>query len=256
MRKNHCSKMFLKSSKRFLENKPLKLVTPVLTISAVLASHTVLAASEDDPLLTKVMIDQLEVRNTDGDNPLVLAAQGWVGKDLNKLWLKTELDRVDSQTEEAELQALYSHAIAPFWDVQLGLRKDFQPTPDRSWAVIGFQGLAPYFFEVDTALFIGESGRAALRLEAEYELMFTQRLILSPEVEVNFYGQNDEDVGAGSGLSDIQVGLRLRYEIRREFAPYIGVNWNKKYGNSADYARDDGEEVDDTQLVIGVRAWF
>ena len=220
------------------------------------SANPVLAGGKDDPLLTKVLIDQLEVRDVDDNNPLVLDGQGWIGKDLQKLWLKAEVEQVDGETEEAELQALYSQAIAPFWDVQFGLRQDFQPTPSRSWGVIGLQGLAPYFFEIDTALFIGEGGRTALRLEAEYELLFTQRLILTPEIEVNFYGQNDADLGIGSGLSDMEAGLRLRYEIRREFAPYIGVNWNKSFGNTADFARSEGEDTDDLQWVIGVRAWF
>jgi copper resistance protein B len=218
---------------------------------AVIANNAV-ASAEDDPVLTKTMIDQLEVRDADGENPQVLEAQGWLGQDLQKIWIKVEAEQTDGETEEAELQALFSKSIAPYWDFQLGYRKDFQPSPDRDWAVIGFQGLAPYFFEIDTALFIGDSGRTALRLEAEYELLFTQRLILTPEVEANFYGQNDPDTGTGSGLSDVEVGLRLRYEIRREFAPYIGVNWSKKYGTSADFADDS----DDTQLVFGVRAWF
>ena len=109
---------------------------------------------------------------------------------------------------------------------------------------------------IDGTIFIGESGRTALRLEAEYELLFTQRLILTPEVEVNFYGQNDADTGVGSGLSDVELGLRLRYEIRREFAPYIGVNWFKKYGNTADFARSAGQDTDDTQFVVGIRAWY
>jgi len=229
------------------------LSTLLLMLSAV---NSALAGGKDDPLLGKVMIDQLEVRDADEHNLLVLDGQGWFGKDLQKLWFKAEVERKDSETEEAELQALYSQAIAPFWDVQVGVRQDFQPTPSRTWAVIGLQGLAPYFFEIDTALFIGESGRTALRLEAEYELLFTQRLILTPEVEVNLYGQNDADLGVGSGLSDIEAGLRLRYEIRREFAPYIGVNWNKSFSNTADFARSAGEKTDDVQWVIGVRAWF
>lgn len=229
----------------------------VFTISLLLGHVSpALADGKDDPLLTKVLIDQFEKRNTDGSDPLVLDGQAWIGRDLQKLWLKTEIERVDNETEEAELQALYSHAIAPYWDLQLGLRQDFQPSPSRSWAVFGFQGLAPYFFEVDTALFIGESGRTALRLEAEYQLLFTQKLILTPDVKVNFYGQNDKDLSIGSGLSDVEAGLRLRYEIRREFAPYIGVNWNKSFGNTADFARDQGEDTDDHQWVIGLRAWF
>ncbi len=229
------------------------LSTLLLMLSAV---NSALAGGKDDPLLGKVMIDQLEVRDADEHNLLVLDGQGWFGKDLQKLWFKAEVERKDSETEEAELQVLYSQAIAPFWDVQVGVRQDFQPTPSRTWAVIGLQGLAPYFFEIDTTLFIGESGRTALRLEAEYELLFTQRLILTPEVEVNLYGHNDADLGVGSGLSDIEAGLRLRYEIRREFAPYIGVNWNKSFSNTADFARSAGEKTDDVQWVIGVRAWF
>jgi copper resistance protein B len=130
------------------------------------------------------------------------------------------------------------------------------PTPNRDWLAIGFQGLAPYFFEIDAAAFIGNNGQTALRLEAEYEVMLTQKLILTPEVEINAYSKDDEATGVGSGLSDIELGLRLRYEIRREFAPYIGVNWNKKYGDTANFSRDEGEDVSDTQFVVGIRAWF
>ena len=234
-----------------------KFILSVLKISMLsLVAGFAFAGAEDDPLLTKVLVDKIEVRDADGDNPLVLEGQAWIGKDLNKLWLKTDVARVDGKTEDAELQALYSRAIAPFWDFQFGLRKDFQPSPGRSWAVIGLQGLAPYFFEVEPALFIGESGRAAFRLEAEYELLFTQRLILTPDIELNAYAQNDQDIGIGSGLSEVELGLRLRYEIRREFAPYIGVNWARKYGNTADFARRSGEEIDDTEFVIGIRVWF
>jgi len=220
------------------------------------AANEALAGGKDDPLLGKFQVDQLEVRYTDDENPLVMDGQGWIGKDLQKLWFKADIERVAGETEEAELQALYSHAVAPFWDVQVGLRQDFQPSPNRSWAVIGLQGLAPYFFEIDTALFLGEHGQTALRFEIEYELLFTQRLILTPELEVNFYGKNDAALGIGSGLSDVEAGLRLRYEIRREFAPYIGVNWNKSFGRTAAFARGAGADTDDFQWVLGVRAWF
>ena len=228
-----------------------------LSVSLLLAPiNSALAGGEDDPLLTKVMIDELEVQDADGSNPWVLDGQAWVGKDLQKLWFKVEAERSDGEIEDAELQALYSQAIAPYWDVQLGIRHDFKPTPSRSWAVIGVQGLAPYFFEIDTALFFGESGRTAFRVSAEYELLFTQRLILTPEFNADFYGQNDADIGVGSGLSDVEVGLRLRYEIRREFAPYIGVNWNKSFGNTAEFSRNEGKDTNDVQWVVGVRAWF
>jgi len=227
-----------------------------LFYSILMLPSLAMAATADDPLLSMVLIDQLEIRSTDGPDPFVLDGQLWIGKDLNKLWIKTEVERVDGETEEAELQALYSRAIAPYWDAQIGWRRDFRPKPERDWLAIGVQGLAPYFFEVDAALFIGESGRSAARLEAEYEFMFSQRLILSPEIEVNFYGKDDPAIGIGSGLSDIELGLRLRYEIRREFAPYVGINWSRKYGQTADYAKTAGNDIKDTQIVAGVRIWF
>lgn len=214
------------------------------------------AAMEDDPTLYKFMLDELEVRDTDSGQPLVWEGQGWIGKDLSKFWFKFEGERLEGRTEEMEVQALYSMAIDPFWDLQLGLRHDTQPGPNKDWAVIGVQGLAPYLFETDLALFIDDSGNTALRLEAEYELLFTQRLILSPEIEINLYGQNDPDRGVGSGLSDIEAGLRLRYEIKRELAPYVGINWRKLFSNSADFARAEGESTDDLSLVLGVRFWF
>jgi copper resistance protein B len=210
----------------------------------------------DNPLLTTVIVDQLEMRNADGANPTVLQAQAWIGKDLNKLWLKTDVEQRDGKTEEAEVQALYSRAIAPFWDIQMGVRYDGKPTPTRTWAVIGVQGLAPYWFDIDTELFVGESGRTAARFSIEYDRLFTQRLILSHYFESNFYGQNDAETGTGSGLADLEAGLRLRYEIRREFAPYVGINWSKKFGNTAEFVKSQGKAVSDTELVVGLRAWF
>jgi copper resistance protein B len=221
-----------------------------------LTGPAALAGGKDDPFLIMGKLDQFEVRDTEGDDPLVLEGSLWAGYDLNKFWLKAEVERVDNESEELELQALYSRAVSAFWDVQVGIRKDFKPEPDREWGVIGLQGLAPYLFEVDAALFVGGSGRTALRLEAEYEFMFTQRLIMSPEVELNAYGHNDRNIGVGSGLADIEAGLRLRYEIRREFAPYLGVNWSKKYGNTADFAAAHSEDIEDTQFVLGIRAWY
>ena len=214
------------------------------------------ADMEDDPLLLTVILDQLEMRDVGGDNTLSWDGQGWLGRDLHKIWFKTDGERTAGSTDEAELQFLYSKVIARYWDFQLGVRHDFKPSPSRSWAAIGFKGLAPYFFDIDAAAFIGESGRTALRFEAEYELLFTQRLILTPDIEINLYGQNDPDAGIGAGLSDLEAGLRLRYEIRREFAPYIGVNWSRLFGNTADFARIAGEKSSETQLVIGLRAWF
>lgn len=210
----------------------------------------------DDPLLTMLVIDQLEIRNTDRNNPLVWDADVWIGKDLHKLWIKTEGEYVDGRVEEIELQMLYSRAIAPFWDLQFGWRRDIRPTPDRDWLTLGLKGLSPYFFDIDTALFIGTSGRTSLRLQAEYEVMLTQRWVLVPEIELNLYGKNDPATSIGSGLSNIEAGLRLRYEVRREFAPYVGLNWTRLYGQTADYARAEGADIEGVQFVFGVRAWF
>jgi copper resistance protein B len=210
----------------------------------------------NDPLVTKVMFDQLEFHDIDGANPLVVEAQAWVGKDVNKFWLKTDFEKRDGEAEEAEVQALYSRAIAPYWDLQIGIRRDIKPAPTQTWGVLGVQGLAPYFFEVNAALFIGESGNTALRIATEYDVLFTQKLILSPEIEMNVYGQHNWETSTGSGLSDITAGLRLRYEIKREFAPYIGVNWNKKFGATADMTKSSSETTDNTHLVAGIRIWF
>ncbi len=235
-----------------------KFIKMILLLMISIGLHPAVARADagDDPVLTKVMLDQLELRDVGSDNANVWDGQGWIGKDLTKLWIKSQGKRTSGKTDEAELQLLYSKAVATYWDFQIGVRHDFRPSPGRSWAAIGFQGLAPYFFELDTALFIGESGRTALRFEADYELLLTQRLILTPEIEVNLYGQNDPDTGVGSGLSDLEAGLRLRYEIRREFAPYIGVNWLRLFGNTADFARGTGESTSEAQFTVGIRAWF
>ena len=219
-------------------------------------TNNAIASAEDDPLLLTVIFDQVETRDATGGDTFSWDAEGWLGKDLDKFWFKTEGERMAGNTDDAELQFLYSKAIARYWDFQLGVRYDFEPSPSRSWAAIGVKGLAPYFFDIDAALFIGDSGRTALRFEAEYELLLTQRLILTPDIEMNLYGKNDPNIGIGSGLSDIEAGLRLRYEIRREFAPYIGVNWSRLFGNTADFARIAGESTSATELVIGLRVWF
>lgn len=231
-----------------------KIVAMMMALVTTAVAHA--ADVDDDPLLVKVMIDQLEVRESDGDNPVVWEVDAWVGKDLNKLWFKSEGEYVGGETEEAELQLLYSRAFAPFWDFQAGWRHDLKPEPERDWFAICVTGLAPYLFEIDASLFFGESDQVGARFQAEYEYMLTQKWVLSPEVEVNFHSKDDEPTGIGSGLSDTELGLRLSYEFRREFAPYIGVNWWRKYGNTADFAEAEGGDSEDTQVVAGFRIWF
>ncbi len=213
------------------------------------------AAMEEDPLLYNIMLGEFE---TNDSNSILLSwdAQGWVGKNINKLWLKTEGERSHGKTEELEFQALYSKAISPFWDFQAGFRHDAKPTPDQNWGVFGFQGIARYYFEIDTAIFIGESGDTAFRFNAEYELLFTQRLILTPEIEMNFYGQDIPEIGVSSGLSDLNLGLRLRYEIRREFAPYVGISWLEEYGRTDNLSPNPRKDFSDTEVIVGIRLWF
>lgn len=227
-----------------------------LLVASLLPWTASQAASDDDPLLFKLLIDKLEWRAADGPDPWVWDVDAWIGKDLNKLWLKSEGEYADGATQAAYGELLYSRAVAPFWDLQVGIRRDFRPDPERDWFAIGLRGLAPYWFDVDATLYAGGNGTVSGRLNAEYEFLFTQRLVLSPELEMNFYGKDDPQRGIGAGISNLGLGLRLRYEIRREFAPYIGVNWEQKFGGTADCAREDGESTSDLQFVVGVRAWF
>jgi len=228
----------------------------LIALGTLLLTTNATAAGGDDPMLAKVMIDRFERQHTAGDDPLMLEADVWIGRDLHKLWFKTEVERVGAETEEAEIQALYSRAIAPYWDLQVGWRHDALPKPERDWLAVGFNGLAPYWFEIDAAAFVGGNGQVAARFTGEYEWLFTQRLILSPELEMNLHGKDDPATGVGAGVSDLELGLRLRYEMVREFAPYVGINWKKKFGDTADFARDHGEDPDDVQVVVGFRAWF
>lgn len=211
-----------------------------------------------EPLLYKIMIDRLERDFTDKGDFTYLEGQAWVGASTDRLWLKGEGTRIDGNTEDANLEAYYSHAIAAYWDVQAGMRHDFSSggIPSRDWLGVGIQGLAPYKFDTSVTAYVDKSGRTALRLTGEYDFYVTQRLIFWPELELNIYGKNDPARHLGRGLSDARLALRLRYEIRREFAPYVGVQWTKKFAQTADYARENGEADHDLQFVIGLRMWW
>ena len=228
-------------------------------LAAVLAAGLPLSAhamAEDDPLLYLFKADQFEVRKGDEEDAAAFEGHFWVGKDLNKIWIKSEIEADEDETESAEWQLLYSRAIDPNWDFQIGFRADVEPEPERNWLAIGFLGVAPYWFEVDAALFVEEEEQVNLRLEAEYELMLTQKWVLAPEIEINWYGEDDDELAIAAGLAEVEAGIRLRYEIRREFAPYIGVNYESLLGDTRDLARDNDAETSDTQLVAGVRFWF
>jgi copper resistance protein B len=202
--------------------------------------------------------DRLEYQPNEGADQLLWDAQGWYGTDRDKLWLKSEgtynLD--DGKVDEAELQALVSRAVTTFFDAQVGIRHDVTPNPSRTYAVVGLQGLAPYFLELDSAAFLSDKGDVTARIEAEYDLLLTQRLILQPRVELDLAAQNVEELGIGAGLSGLELGLRLRYEVRRQFAPYIGVSWKRAIGDAARFARRQGEDAAHGTIVAGLRIWL
>ena len=209
----------------------------------------------DSGVNSMLLINQLEWQGGDG-NAQSWDIKGWVGGDIDRLWLRSEGERSAGRTESAEAQALWGHAIGPWWDVVGGVRQDFKPGDSQTWAAFGLQGMALYNFEAEATLFVGESGHTAARLEGDYDILLTNRLILQPTAELNFYAQNDPQRGIGSGLAESELGLRLRYEIRREFAPYVGVSWNRAYGQTAQYARDEDEDINQLRWVVGVRLWF
>ena len=210
----------------------------------------------DQMAYTKVSFDELELADITDADTITWRANAWFGTDLNKAGLKSRRKRNDGETESKEIQLLYSRAISAFWDLQLGYRHDFKPTPEQDWAVVTLQGMAPYFIEVETELFYGSGGQTSLRVRAEYEAALTQRLTLTPEVELTAYGDDDTKRGVESGLSKLETGLRLRYDITRKFAPYIGVTWSSKLGDTNDLAKSADEDTHEMNLVAGFRLWF
>lgn len=204
----------------------------------------------DDPLLTYFKADKLEIRDSDEGNLLVWEFDAWIGKDLDKFWLKSSGEKLKSEIESHDIDLLYSKAITAFWDIQFGLRQELKPKPSQTWVGVGFMGVAPYLFEIDANVFINDDSQVNIRLDAEYEYMFTQKLVLIPNLELDIYSDNDDVRGIKSGLASLELGARLHYEIRRELSPYIGINFEKKFGNSVI------EENSETQLVAGLSFWF
>ena len=213
-------------------------------------------AMDDNATHVKVMLDRIEQFYQNGSNGQAVDAQGWVGGDIDKLWFKVDGERANGRLGATRTEALWNHAVSTYWGLQAGVRHDFGDGPGRTWAAFGVQGLSPYWFDIQATAYVGQSGRTALRFEGEYDLLLTQRLILQPDVKVSLYGERDPERGIGAGLSDIDAGLRLRYEVSRKFAPYVGVVWNRKFASTAGYARNSGSDVQTTRVVAGVRIWF
>ena len=211
---------------------------------------------DDRATFGMLAFDRLEHVAGDGRSATAWSAQGWFGGDLDKFRWRSEGTRENGALEHADLELSWGHAVAPFWDSQIGVRRDFGRGLDRTWAAFGLQGLAPYWFELAATAYVGDGGRTALRVEAEYEWLLTQRWVLQPRLEFNAYGKDDPAAHIGSGLSDAALGLRLRYEIRRELAPYVGVERSRRFGRSADFARMSGGDAGELQWVAGVRFRF
>jgi copper resistance protein B len=205
----------------------------------------------------QVMFNLAEYQARQGRDGYRWDGEAWFGGDINRLWLKTEGEGAFREgIESAEVQALYSRAIGPYFNLQGGVRQDLGPSPKRTYATVGFEGLAPYMFEVEGALFLSTKGDLLGRLEGYYDQRVTQRLVLQPRVEFNLAAQDVRENGIGRGLTDAELGLRLRYEIRRQFAPYVGVSYLAQTGRTADFTRAQGKDPTTTSFVAGVRVWF
>lgn len=207
--------------------------------------------------LTQVLFNLAEAQFRKGRDGFEWDGEGWYGGDINRLWIKSQGDgSFGRSVDRAEVQALYSHAIDPYFDLQAGVRYDFKPNPSRVYATVGIEGLAPGFFDVQGALFLSNKGELMARAEGWYDQRITQRLILQPRAELNFAAQSTRETRTGAGLSDAEIGLRLRYDIRREFAPYVGIQYSRTFGDTRKYLREAGEGPGGWSLLTGVRAWF
>lgn len=223
----------------------------LLSLITVIGLHQAAqAGGSDDPLLTMLIMDKFEVLDND-ENTRAWEGSFRIGYDINKLYLYSTGETTADGLETSQNELVYSRAIAPFWDAQIGLAYDKNDDASRTWGEVAISGLAPYYFETRAALLVNGEGNVGLRLDAEYEALITQKLILTPSLEADFYTKDDPKMALGSGLSSIEAGLRLRYEFVREFAPYVGVTWERTFGNTHDY-----NPVNDTSLVVGVRFWF
>jgi copper resistance protein B len=210
---------------------------------------------DDRRRFSKVMLDRLEWQQGD-DSGFAWDTAAWYGGDFNKVWVETEGERASGATQESRLEIAWDRILSRWWNLRAGARHDGGIGPSRDWLVFGVAGLAPGFLEVEASLYYGEQGRSAFRLTTEKDFLLTQRLVLQPELELAAYGRDDPERLIGAGLSDLKVGLRLRYEPQREIAPYIGLRWVGHFGDSADFRRAAGEDSDELRWLAGIRAWF
>lgn len=210
----------------------------------------------ENSMFGMLLFERLEAWDASPGTGLAWDAQAWMGTDINRLWLRSEGEQVAGELESAGLELLYGRSVAPWWDVVAGLRHDFKPGQSQDFLAVGVIGMMPYKFELEATAYMGESGRSAARFALEYETLLSNRLIAQPVIEAEFNGQSDAKRSIGSGLSTAEAGVRLRYEFSRRFAPYIGVSWEKAYGQTAQYRLQEGEDTQEMRVMAGLRMWF
>ena len=210
---------------------------------------------EDRRIYVHGLLDQFEAR-IGTENSFRWDGQAWAGTDTNRLWFKSEGTVTNGGVRDGSHQLLYDRPITTYFDLQGGIRYDIDSGPSRGWAAFGIQGLAPQWFDVEATAYVSDSGHLAARLTTFYDVLLTQRLILEPQIELNFYSKSDPGRAIGPGLSDLDAGLRLRYELTRKVAPYIGVVFEDKFGGTAAFAHRQGESANDVRFVAGIRSWF
>ena len=210
----------------------------------------------DEDKLGSLLVDRLESATMRGVTTMTYDWQAWYGGTYNRALIRAEGDIEGGAFRDARNELLWAHAVTAYWDTQLGVRYDSGKGNDRGWLAFGVQGLAPYWLYVEATAYVNEQGRTAFRLETEYDLLLTQKLILQPRVEMNFYSRRDDSRAVSSGLSDFSGGVRLRYEIRREFAPYVGIEWDGKFGSAANAMRISGEIPEGARFIAGAHFWF
>jgi copper resistance protein B len=239
---------------------PVKTERPPASAADLSAGATPydVAPVEDDMIFWHVLFEQLEGRCSGSGTGLRWEGQAWVGTDFNRLRLKTEAFYEDGQADDGDHELLYARPIwfLRYFDWQTGVRYDWDSLPGRVWGAFGIQGLAPSFFETGATFYVSDSGHVAGRLEGSYDILLTNRLIAQPQIELNFYSKTDARRMIGPGLSEIDTGLRIRYEIRRKIAPYVGVAYNGLFGDTASFARAEGEDPDTVRFVFGLRVWL
>ena len=211
----------------------------------------------DNSIFAHVLLEQFEDRAAGNGQQFRYDGQGWIGTDIDKVWVKSEgTVGTRGQFSDSDQELLYDRAVSSYFDLQAGVRMDLDNGPTRTWAAFGVQGLSLYFFDVEATGYVSDRGRTAARLKGSYDILLTNRLILQPEAELNFYSKADRGRSVGSGLSDIDTGLRLRYEVNRKFAPYVGVTYAGYFGQAQPIAHANGDRVQDIRLTFGVRTWF